>query len=348
MRPTLFSLSLGAQNYGIHTYGLAVALGLALGLTVAGRQANRAGLPRARFLDLAFWVVAFGVMAARALYVLLNWHGFRIACAGPGWPRPLRQVLYDCTYAFRFWEGGLVFYGGVVGAAGVLVYFSRKHGWSLAGLADLFAPGLPLGHALGRLGCLAAGCCFGRPSQAPWAVAFLPGSVAFRELATRGLIDDATGRTVPLHPTQLYESLAELAIFGLLILAQRRWDRARRSGEDGAAGVEQTADAVGEPAPRGGDGAAPKTRQKLTKGRLFALYLALYAPVRFAVEIFRGDAERRFVWAFRTPSLAKALGFSPDEPLMLSTSQAVSLAIFAAVGAWWWRASKRTGLAARP
>jgi len=348
MRPTLFSLSLGAQSYGIHSYGLAVALGLTLGLTVSARQARRAGLPRARFLDLAFAVVAFGVISARALYVLLNWHGFRVACTGPDWPRPFGQVLYDCTYAFRFWEGGLVFYGGVVGAAGVLVYFSRKHGWPLATLVDLFAPGLPLGHALGRLGCLAAGCCFGRPSHAPWAMAFPPGSVAFRELAPGGLIDEATGRTVPLHPTQLYESLAELAIFGLLMLAQRRWERADRSGNDRSAGAAPTADTVGGPGTRGGDWAAPAKGMKLTRGRVFALYLALYAPVRFSLEIFRGDAERRFVWALRTPSLAKGLGFSPDEPLMISTSQAVSLAIFAAVGAWWWRASKRAGLARRP
>lgn len=318
MRPTLFSLSLGAQTYGIHSYGLAVALGLALGLAMAARQARREGLPRARFLDLAFWVVVFGVTSARALYVLLNAHGFRIACTGPDWPRSFGRIVYDCTYALRFWEGGLVFYGGVVGAAGVLVYFSRKDGWPLATLADVFAPGLPLGHALGRLGCFAAGCCFGRASQAPWAMAFPPESVAFRELASGKLIDEARGRTVPLHPTQLYEVLAELAIFGLLMLARRRWDRRGSAAPDRLAPTGPTP----------------------PKGRLFALYLALYAPVRFSLEIFRGDAERRFLGTLHTPWLATALGFSPDEPLMLSTSQAVSLVLLAAVAAWWWRALK--------
>jgi len=316
MRPTLFSLHLGGRSFGVHTYGLAVATGLALGIILAVRQATREGLPRPRVLDLAFWTVLWGVVASRALYVLLNLHGFVLACRGPdeeGGARALGQILSDCTYALRFWEGGLVFYGGVLGAGVVLVTFARKEAWSLGQLADLFTPGLPLGHALGRLGCFSSGCCFGKPSAAPWAVSFPSDSVAFHDLAGRGLVDFGTGRTVPLHPTQLYESLVELGIFVVIMLARWAWNR------------------PSQPSPSPAKGPIHAARP----GRLFALYLALYAPARFVLELFRGDAERRFVWPLRSASLAHSLGLPPGEPLVFSVSQTVSLALLLAVGVWW-------------
>ena len=91
----------------------------------------------------------------------------RVCLRGDDGIRTAGAVIADCTRILRVWEGGLVFYGGVAGAALVGAVFARREGWSFARVGDLFAPGLALGHAFGRIGCFAAGCCFGKASAAP-------------------------------------------------------------------------------------------------------------------------------------------------------------------------------------
>src|SRR6185436_13266476 len=91
-----------------------------------------------------------------------------------------------CLAAFRFWEGGLIFYGGGIAAGGVSARFCKREGWSCWKLGDLAAPTLAIGHGIGRLGCTLAGCCFGAACRAPWGVAFPRGSVAFDELQGAG------------------------------------------------------------------------------------------------------------------------------------------------------------------
>src|SRR5438132_974386 len=85
--------------------------------------------------------------------------------------------------------------------------------------------GLFVGHVFGRIGCLLAGCCFGAPCAAPWGLAFPRGSVAYDDLDAGGALAWGASRTMPLHPTQLYEALGELAIFALLVALERRGDR---------------------------------------------------------------------------------------------------------------------------
>lgn len=170
----------------VRTYGALVALAFVLGVALLRWLGRERRIPDVFLLDLATVLVIGGLIGARVLYVLLSWDFFRM--------HPLD--------VFKIWQGGLVFYGGFLAAAAVGVWFVRKRRMPLGTIADLLAPGLALGQAIGRLGCFAAGCCYGRPTTLPWAVRFMnPES-----LAPLG---------VGLHPTQLYESAGD---FGIAIL----------------------------------------------------------------------------------------------------------------------------------
>ncbi len=301
MKPVLFPVELGGHAFSLHTYGLAVALGFAAGITLAARQARRLHMDPGDILDLAFWILVCGVIGARLLFVAQNAPEYYGLCVGANRTRELSQVLTDCTAALRVWEGGLVFYGGALTATLVAALTAHRRGWAFGKVADAFAPSLALGHSLGRLGCFAAGCCFGKACPPLWlghgAVSFPQGSVAFDELTRHGLARLDAGATPPLHPTQLYEAAGELLIFFLLL--------------------------------------ALRGRQR-TFGTLALWYAVLYASFRSVIEIFRGDVARRFLMEIDTPSLAVRLGLPAHEPLFLSTSQALSFLVGACAlwGLW--------------
>jgi phosphatidylglycerol:prolipoprotein diacylglycerol transferase len=291
MRPVLVTLHVGAREIGVHTYGLAIAAGLAVGIAVGAREARRRGLDVGRVLDFAFWATVAGLLGSRLTYALVNAGEFARACVhGTGGPRDALDVVSDCTRLLHVWEGGLVFYGGIASAALVAVVFARRERWSFAVLGDVFAPGIAVGHALGRLGCFAAGCCFGKESG-PWGVAFPTGSVAFEELGSLGALSPGASFTPPLHPTQLYEAGGELAIFACLL--------------------------------------ALRPRLRARPGALLLAYAALYAGLRFVVEMFRGDVARRYVAELATPRLAGWLGVPAGEPIFLSMGQLMSLVLLA-------------------
>ena len=210
MRPVLVTLHVGSREVGLHTYGLLIAAGLAAGIALGAREARRRGLDVGRVLDFSFWATVIGLFGSRIAYGLVNAGEFVRTCSrGVDGPRTTLDVVSDCTRLLHVWEGGLVFYGGVVGGGIVAAVFARRERWSFWVLGDVFAPGLAIGHALGRLGCFAAGCCFGKQSG-PWGVAFPSGSVAFDELGSVGALAPGASFTPPLHPTQLYEAGGEL------------------------------------------------------------------------------------------------------------------------------------------
>jgi len=215
VRPTLVTLG-GVE---LHSYGLAIALGFTIGTVVAVKEAGRLGLPdRGAFVDLLFWVLVAGIGGSRLAYVLLHAGDYGRLCAGAGAARSAGRVLADCAAPLRLWEGGLIFYGGLLGAAAaVAVVVRRQRQWRFGRVADALAPGLALGHAVGRLGCFLAGCCYGKPWDA--GLRFPRGSVAFDELAAT--LPAGATETPPLHPTQLYEAAGELIIFFLLLRARR-------------------------------------------------------------------------------------------------------------------------------
>jgi phosphatidylglycerol:prolipoprotein diacylglycerol transferase len=211
----------------IHTYGFMIAFAFLLGLWLALRQADREGLPREKITDTGFYALFAGIVGARVFFIATDWQHFA--------DHPVDML--------KIWEGGLVFYGGVLFAMPVALWYIRKQGLSLWQTLDIWAPSIAVGHAIGRLGCMCAGCCYGLPAALPWAVTFTHPET----LAVRG---------VPLHPTQLYESAAELMNFGILLFIRRR---------------------------------------KAFHGQLFWMYVLNYSIIRAVIEVFRGDLERGFV-----------------------------------------------------
>ena len=176
----------------IHTYGVLVAAGFLLGLALAVKQAKKEGIPQERIIDIGFYVLVAAIVGSRLFFVAVN--------AGHYLKHPLD--------IFKIWEGGLVFYGGLILALPSALWYIRKHhldGWRIT---DIFAPSIAIGHAVGRIGCFAAGCCHGRLCELPWAVTFHDPE----SLATTG---------IPLHPTQLYESAGEFLNFLILITLRR-------------------------------------------------------------------------------------------------------------------------------
>ncbi len=182
-------------DFTVHTYGVLLALGFLLAVFLAREEGRRAGIDPDVMLDLSFYLLVGALLGSRLFYVLTNWPEFA--------ENPIDVV--------KFWRGGLVFYGGLIFAFLIGTWYVRKYHLPFQKMADVAAPSIALGQALGRLGCFSAGCCYGKPTTAFWAVTFRdPDS-----LAPLG---------VPLHPAQLYESAATFGIF-LALIAMRRWER---------------------------------------------------------------------------------------------------------------------------
>jgi phosphatidylglycerol---prolipoprotein diacylglyceryl transferase len=193
VHPILFSLG----PLTIYSYGVLLAAAYLIGLGMAVRRAKAAGLDGNRVLDLGIWVIIAALVGAKALLFIVDFQHFTSS-----WT--------EFTSLLR--SGG-VFYGGLIAAVVVCIYQLRKHRLPLWASGDLFAPGIALGYMVGRLGCLAAGCCYGRPSDVAWAITFTDPAAS---------LNVGTPLNVPLHPTQLYESAAGLVIFLLLMAFERR------------------------------------------------------------------------------------------------------------------------------
>ncbi len=180
-------------DFAIHTYGVLVAVGFALGLWLAARRARVAGIDHEQVQLLGVWLIVAGMLGAKLFYIVFFWHDFVTGWRVAGIPS-LRE--------------GFVFYGGFIGAIGATILFARTKQLPLWRLADVLAPLVALGHVFGRLGCFFNGCCYGHPCRLPWAVRFP---------------DPHVLAGTPLHPTQLYEAAGNLALFaGLLAFDRRR------------------------------------------------------------------------------------------------------------------------------
>jgi phosphatidylglycerol---prolipoprotein diacylglyceryl transferase len=241
----------------LHTYGLMIATGFVAAIWLAQREARRQGQDAERLGDLAFWVLVSALVGSRLYFIAVNWADY----FGDGAWVTFRGVRVPRVLAI--WEGGLVFYGGFMGAALTAWWYMRRHGMRFLPHADTMIPSLAIGHFFGRLGCFAAGCCWGAVSHShlPWLAKFPPASLAYQAFAGRPnaaeLIAPDRLTTLPVHPTQLYESLGELTLFALLVLVVRP--------------------------------------NKRFHGQVFATWLMAYAVLRTAVELFRGDIERGVV-----------------------------------------------------
>ena len=193
MHPILFN----AGPITIYSYGVLLAAAYLTGLWMAVRRARAAGIDGNRIMDLLIWVIIAALVGAKLLLFIVDFEHFTSS-----WE--------EFTTLLR--SGG-VFYGGLIAAILVCIYQLRKHRLPLWPSGDLFAPGIALGYMVGRLGCLMAGCCYGKPTDVAWAITFTDPAANFNV---------GTPLNVPLHPTQLYEAGAGLIIFVVLMLLEKR------------------------------------------------------------------------------------------------------------------------------
>ena len=163
----------------VYWYGIMVALGFlacVAHLTVLGIRERR---PPSFGSDLAFWMMLSGIIGARIAYVAANINYY--------WQDPLAIIRVD--------QGGLIYYGGFIGAFITGVVFARIKKLNILALADYAVTALPLGHAFGRVGCFLNGCCYGAVTSVSWGVS--------QQEAIR-------------HPVQLYEAFLNFVIYALL------------------------------------------------------------------------------------------------------------------------------------
>mgnify|MGYP001609334928 CR=1 FL=1 len=194
MHPTLFKIGF----LEIHTYGVFVALGFFVGFKMLLFYGKKSSFSPALIETLTFWVFIFSLIGARLFYVLISWQEFA--------SNPLD--------IFKIWQGGLVFWGGFLAGALTVIIFSIKNKMPLWKLADVFAPALAIGHALGRIGCFFAGCCYGKNTDSFLGVVFPENCLA------------PTG--IKLIPTQILSSILLFILFLILVIF---WKRKKFNGQ---------------------------------------------------------------------------------------------------------------------
>ena len=198
MHPVLWQ-GLGVR---VPTYGALLLAGFLLAVVLVRRRAPALGLDRDRMTVVAAQLTLAGTLGSRLWFVLAA-------------PAPFRA---DPASVVALWNGGHVWYGALAGGLLALAWHACRTA-ELGALADLYLPAASIAHGCGRLGCFAAGCCWGRPTSVAWAVSFPADSLC----AVAG---------TPVHPTQLYEAAGEGAISLLLVVL---WRRRRFAGEVGLA-----------------------------------------------------------------------------------------------------------------
>ena len=230
MHPILINFG----SFRLPTYGTLFALGLIAAIYTVVRLGRRENLDPGRLLDFSTWLLIVGLVGAKVLMILTDWSFYR--------DNPSE------IFSWTIFQAGGVFYGGFVAAVFFAIWYIRVYRLPLLKVFDVYAPGIALAQSVGRLGCFSAGCDYGKATTSFLGVTF-----------TNPIANELTG--VPLgiriYPTQVFESLATFAIFGILLWRYRR---------------------------------------KAYDGQIFVIYLSLYAVARFFIEFLRGDEDRGFVF----------------------------------------------------
>ena len=176
MHPVLLELF----GLKINTYGFMIAMGFLSAMWLGSRLFREIGLNPEKFVDIAFWSLVSGILGARGLYIITRWDSFA--------SNPL-SILY-------IWEGGLVFFGGLIVAGIFDILYIRKQKLPFWKTVDILSMAVVTGHAFGRIGCFFAGCCHGKATESFLGIKFFS-----------DLVDPAL-QGISVHPTQLYESFS--------------------------------------------------------------------------------------------------------------------------------------------
>jgi phosphatidylglycerol---prolipoprotein diacylglyceryl transferase len=256
MHPRIFT----TPYFVLHTFGVFLAAAYFAALWCLVRGVRRDGLDSDRASGLGLWLIVGAIVGAKALMVIRSFPEY-FANPSELWSLATIQSAGD-------------FYGGFIGALiGALIFFSRHPEMPRWHVADLCGPAIALGQAIGRIGCFMAGDDFGRPANLPWAVVFSDPEAESIGGAPLG---------IPLHPVQLYESLACLALFLFLV-----W----------------------------------LTRRKRFNGEIIIAYTFLYAVARFLLEYLRGDADRGFLLTGSTSQVIAIVAIAICLPLWIKRSK---------------------------
>jgi phosphatidylglycerol:prolipoprotein diacylglycerol transferase len=271
MRPELFR----ALGIAFPSYFVLLVTGFLFATAAGALWARRIGENPDVVVDLGIAMLLSGVAGARILHVLADgyfWDYVHL-CTDPSkvdWPLTRGDCVSaaygglwdaakgvchpketDCFAWAKFWAGGLTYYGGFIGASIGAYYLLRRDRFPFWKAADMAGFTVPLGLAFGRMGCLLAGCCFGVETKVPWALSFPPRSPATEAQFKTHVLTSLASYSHPVHPTQIYESAASLAISAvcmLLVHPRKRYD-----------------------------------------GQVFLTFVALYAAARFVLEFWRDD-----------------------------------------------------------
>ncbi len=199
MRRILFEIP--GLGFKLPSFGPSMLLACIAALAITAWRARREKLDPETVFELAIWLMSGGFIGARLLFIVAH-------------PDSIHSLLD----VFKLWQGGIVFYGCIIGGLiGSLMYW-YKHPFPFRPMADAVAPALAIGSAIGRIGCFLNGCCYGGLSRAPWAVAFPAGSLPWARQVQAGLIPETLPHSLPVHPTQLYAAFDGFLILALLTI----------------------------------------------------------------------------------------------------------------------------------
>ena len=226
----------------IKTYGFCMALGFLAAWQVLSWLCRRTGRQPEPLSNLLMLMLFSGILGARLEYVREFWG---------------REFASDPFSIVKVWQGGLVFYGGLILAIAVFFIWCCVRRERVAPIADLFVTVIPLAHAFGRVGCFFFGCCYGRESACACAVAFPRHSPAWNAQVEAGRILSSAQASLPVLPTQLFEAAAVLCLFAVLMFVfLHNWKR--------------------------------------HPGFTTGCYFVGYACIRFSIEFLRDDMRQRF------------------------------------------------------
>ncbi len=223
----------------IYWYGIFMALAAIAGLlnwTWLGKGTKR----NFNFCsDMLFWIMLSGIIGARIAYIFAN----------------LQYFIDNPSQIIRIDQGGIIFYGGLIGATIALILFAKYKKEKPLDLLDFVITSIPLGHALGRIGCFINGCCYGAVYNGPLAVTYPKGSLTWEHQLETGLLSPTATHCLPIYPVQLFESALGIMTFIILHITYKRHKK---------------------------------------RGAVLATYLLIYPVIRFSLEFLRGDPRVRY------------------------------------------------------